>query len=116
MSKETENKNLKICNGGVSDEQIAAWKKQHRKVYSVEVPDPDTGETFVGYFHHPDMETMSLVNKIAKADEVKSSTTLFDKCWLGGDNTMKEDALVRIAATAQLDVIFRRYAGTLKNL
>jgi len=113
MDKDT---NRTIRNGGVSGEQIAAWKAQHRKVYSVEVPDPDTGEVFVGYFHHPDMEAMSLVNKIAKADEVKSSTVLFDRCWLGGDGTMKDDALVRIAATAQLDVIFRRYAGTLKNL
>ncbi len=112
MAKET----TRLCNGGVSDEMIATWKTQHRKVYAVEVPDPDTGEVFVGYFHHPDMETMSLVNKIAKTDEIKSSTTLFDRCWLGGDTTLKTDTMVRIAATAQLDVIFRRYAGTLKNL
>ncbi len=111
MNTEPENK---ICNGGVTEEKIAQWKKQHRKVYAVEVPDPDTGETFVGYFRHPDMETMS--NKIAKADEVKSTVVMFDRSWLGGDETMKDDALVRIAATAQVDKIFKRYAGTLKNL
>lgn len=111
-----ENKDFKVCNGGVTDEQVQSWKKQHRKVYAIEVPDRDTKEVFVGYFHHPDMETMSLVNKISKADEIKSATMLFDKCWLGGDDTMKSDALVRIAATGQLDAIFRRYVGTLKNL
>ncbi len=107
---------MEIRNGGVSDEMIRMWKQKYRKVYQVDVPDKDTGEVFVGYFRHPDMETMSLVNKIAKADEVKSTTTLFDSCWLGGDHVMKDDALVRIAATTQIDTIFRRYVGTLKNL
>ncbi len=107
---------MNICNGGITEETIAMWKKQHRKVYAIEVPDPDTDEIFVGYFHHPDMEVMSRVNKLRKTDEVASTTHMFDSCWLGGSEVMKQDALVRIAAIPQLDAIFNRYAGRLKNL
>lgn len=113
---DTESRKLKICNGGVTPEMIAGWKASHRKVYEIGVTDPDTAETFVGYFHHPDMDTMALVNKITKADEVKGTTVLFDKCWLGGDEVIKSDSLVRIAATKQLDGLFNRYAASLKNL
>ncbi len=116
MSKEIGNKEVKVCNGGVSEDAIAIWKKQHRKVYEIAVPDADTGETFVGYFHHPDMETMSLVNKIMKTDEIKSAETLFKRCWLGGDETMKTDAGISIAAIGQLHGIVNRYQGTIKNL
>lgn len=107
-------KSLKICNGGVSDEQVKTWKSEHRKVHVIEVE--DDGDLFVGYFHRPNMETMSAVNKLAKADEVKSTTTMFENCWLGGDPLMKTDTLVRMAAIKQLGVMFDRVVGTLKNV
>lgn len=107
-------KTLIICNGGVSEEQIKAWKTEHRKVHMVEVE--DDGELFVGYFRRPDMETMSAVNRVAKADEVKSSSVMFDNCWLGGDPVLKTDIVVRMAAIRQLSEIFNRVHGELKNL
>lgn len=105
---------LNVFDGGVSAEQIAAWKKEHRKVYAIEVE--DDGELFVGYFHRPGMETLSAVNRLAKTDEVKSTTTMFDNCWLGGDPVMKTDTLVRMAAIRQLGEMFNRVVGTLKNV
>lgn len=105
---------LTVFNGGVGEEQIAAWKKEHRKVHAIEVEDGD--ELYIGYFHRPSMETMSAVNKLAKADEVKSTTTMFDNCWLGGETVMKTDTLVRMAAIKQLGEMFNRVVGTLKNL
>lgn len=105
---------LTVFNGGVGEEQITAWKKEHRKVHAIEVEDGD--ELYIGYFHRPSMETMSAVNKLAKADEVKSTTTMFDNCWLGGEPVMKTDTLVRMAAIKQLGEMFNRVVGTLKNL
>lgn len=107
-------KTLKICNGGVSVEQVKTWKGEHRKVHMIEVE--DDGDLFVGYFHRPSMETMSAVNKLAKADEVKSTTAMFENCWLGGDPVMKTDTLVRMAAIKQLGAMFDRVVGTLKNV
>lgn len=107
-------KTLTICNGGVSEEQIKVWKAEHRKLHKVEVE--DDGDLFVGYFRRPDMGTMSAVNKVAKTDEVKSSSVMFDNCWLGGDPVMKTDTVVRMAAIGRLSEIFNRVHGELKNL
>lgn len=105
---------LNVYNGGVTEEQVKAWKTEHRKVYMIEIE--DDGDLFVGYFHRPSMETMSAVNKLAKTDEVKSSTTMLENCWLGGDPTIKTDTLVRMAAIKQLGEMFSRVVGSLKNL
>lgn len=105
---------LNVHNGGVTEEQVEAWKTEHRKVHAIEVE--DDGDLFVGYFHRPSMETMSATNKLAKNDEVKSTTTMLENCWLGGDPTIKTDTLVRMAAIKQLGEMFARVVGTLKNL
>lgn len=112
--KTGETRTLAVFNGGVSDEQIAAWKKEHRKVHAVEVE--DDGELFVGYFHRPSMETLSAVNKLSKTDEIKSSAAMLDNCWLGGDPVIKTDTMVRMAAIKQLGEMFNQAVGTLKNL
>jgi hypothetical protein len=104
---------LDVRDGGVTEEQIKAWKGEYRKVHVIEVE--DDGELFVGYFRRPNMETMAAVNKLAKTDEVKSSATLFDNCWLGGDPLVKSDTIVRVAAIGQLAEMFNRVIGTLKN-
>lgn len=113
---EKEKKDFAVRNGGVSEEMINAWKAKHRKVFAVEVVDDDTKEVFVGYFAHPDKETLSLVNKIAKADEIKSAETMFNRCWLGGDELLKTDPAMNLSATGQLQGIFTSYSATLKNL
>ncbi len=105
---------LNICNGGVTEEQINSWKKEHRKVFSIEIE--DDGELFIGYFHRPSMETMSAVTKLAKTDDVKSTTVMFDNCWLGGDSVMKTDMVVKMAAIKELGEMFSAAVGTLKNL
>lgn len=107
-------KELAVFNGGVNEEQIASWKKEHRKIYAIEINDAE--ELYVGYFRRPGMETMSAVNKLAKTDEMKSAMTLFDNCWLGGDSVIKTDTLVKMAAIKQLGVMFNQVTSTLKNL
>lgn len=62
------------------------------------------------------METMSAVNQLTKKDEVKSTSVMFENCWLGGDPVMKTDTLVRMAAIKQLGAMFDRVVGTLKNV
>ena len=76
----------------------------------------DDGDLFVGYFRRPSMETMSAVNQLTKKDEVKSTSDMFENCWLGGDPVMKTDTLVRMAAIKQLGAMFDRVVGTLKNV
>lgn len=56
------------------------------------------------------------VNQLTKKDEVKSTSVMFENCWLGGDPVMKTDTLVRMAAIKQLGAMFDRVVGTLKNV
>ena len=101
-------------NGEVTDAQIQFWKQKHGKIMEVCVEDEDT--IYVGYFHRPNMETMSAANKLAKNDEIKGSMVVFDNCWLGGDSIMKDDAIIKMSALGQLGQIFNRCTASLKNL
>ena len=101
-------------NGGVTEEQIRAWKAQHGKIACIEVV--DDGDVHVGYFHRPRIETMAAVTKIAKTDELKSSETMFDNCWLGGSLAMRNDAVLFLEATKQLGVMLSSCRSSLKNL
>lgn len=112
--KTGETRTLRVFNGGVSEEQVNVWKNEYRKVYAIEVEDED--ELYIGYFRRPNLETLSAVNKIAKTDEIKSTTIMFENCWLGGEPVIKTDTLVRMAAIKQLGEMFNRVMGTLKNL
>lgn len=111
-----ENKELKVNNGGVSPQQIEGWKNRHRRVYEVEVKDPETNEVFKGYFKRPDMKTLEASNALNKQNEVKASLVLFDNCWLGGAPELKEDALYQMEAIAAMSGIFSKCVHSLKNL
>lgn len=103
-----------LLDGGVTPEQIAAWKAENRKVHAIEVKDGD--ELIVGYFRRPGMETISAVSALSKTDETKGSMVMFDNCWLGGDPVMKSDMLVKMAAIRQLGELFGSVTGSLKNV
>lgn len=103
-----------IIDGGVTAEQTAQWKQKHGKVVRIEINDGD--DCHVGYFHRPNLETMSAVAKIAKTDELKSSEVIFDNCWLGGSPAIRHDAVLFIEATKQLGAMLNSCRSTLKNL
>lgn len=98
---------------GVSEEMLAVWKNRYRKVSSVTVV--DGGECYTGFFHRPDMNTISAVTRTSQADEVKAANVLFDNCWLGGDAMMQEDAVIRMAAIGKLQELMNVSLVTLKN-
>ncbi len=100
--------------GGVTEEQIKAWKGKHGKVVRIDVV--DDGELHVGYFHRPRLETMSAITKLAKSDELKSSEVMFDNCWLGGSPAMRTDAVLFLEATKQLGAMLNSCRSSLKNL
>lgn len=100
--------------GGVTAEQINAWKSKHGKVVRIDVV--DDGDLHVGYFHRPRLETMSAVTKMAKTDELKSSEVMFDNCWLGGSAAMRHDALLFLETTKQLGAMLSSLRSSIKNL
>lgn len=100
--------------GNVTEEQIRAWKAKHGKVIRIDVVDGE--DLHIGYFHRPTLATMSAVTKMAKTDELKSSEVIFDNCWLGGSNVMRNDAVLFIETTKQLGKMLNSCRSSLKNL
>jgi hypothetical protein len=90
------------------------WKNKHRRVFTVIIK--DAGEIFTGYFRRPNMEELSATSKLTKVDEVKAANIMFDGCFLGGDEIIKEDATLRMAAISQLSVINKIDEVKTKNL
>lgn len=103
-----------ILNGGLTDEQVAAFKQQHRKSFAIEVQDGE--EVHIGYFKRPTFETIKAVTKVAKTDEVKAGEIMFDNCWLGGSEELRRDALLFMAVQTQLGHVLNGFKGLIKNL
>lgn len=115
MSKDsTAAQAVNTFDGGIDKATTDKWKAQHRKVTRIEVQDGD--EVHVGYFKRPNMETMTAVNKLAKTDEMKSAQVLFDGCWLGGSEALRQDAVLFTACMGQLNKVFVAVSASLKNL
>lgn len=113
-NEETKRPQGKTFDGGVSEEQVNKWKAVHKRVIRIDVADGN--DLHVAYFKRPSLETMSAVTKVTKNDEVKGAAVLYDNCFLGGDSEMREDALLFMAASAQLGKMFNACLGTLKNV
>lgn len=111
---ETANQTPKILNGGLTEEQVAVFKKQHRKSFAVEVQDGD--EVHIGYFKRPTFDTIKAVTKVAKTDEVEAGKVMFDNCWLGGSEELRKDAILFMAVQKQLGQVLNSCMGSLKNL
>lgn len=103
-----------VHNGGITAEQIELWRAKHRKVYQIDVD--DDGEVFTAYFRRPDNETLAATTSLAQRDPYKAMSVLFENCWLGGDPLIKDDAVLRMAATQKLDGLVASVVANLKNL
>lgn len=114
MKKEEKKVTGKTYDGGVADEKIQSWKNVHRRVVRIDIVDGE--DLHVVYFKRPSIETMSAVTKISKTDEVKGSTTLYDNCFLGGSEEVRNDAILFAAAAKHLGELFNSCVSSLKNL
>lgn len=109
--QETEKK---INNGGITDEQIQMWKNKHRKISVIEIEDGD--ETHACYVRRPDMDTFAAVSKLGKTDEIKAANALFENCWLGGSQMLRDDAVLKMAVIGQLNKVMDVARAEIKNL
>ena len=110
----TSNETPRVINGALTESQVAAFKEKHRKSFAVEVRDGD--EVHVGYFKRPDFDTIKAVTKLAKVDEVEAGRIMFEKCWLGGSEELRKDAVLFMAVQVHLGKVLNGCMGSLKNL
>lgn len=100
--------------GGITPEQVAAFKTKHRKAFRIDIVDGE--DMHVGYFKRPDFDTIKAVTKVSKVDEVEAGKIMFDKCWLGGSEELRTDAILFMAVQKQLGQVLNSCMGSLKNL
>jgi hypothetical protein len=98
----------------ISQEKLVELKKQHRIVVCVEVE--DEGEVFSCYLKRPTAETLSIVNKLSKTDEVKAAEILVRQCWIEGDSLIKEDGILMLSVAAEFGQTNKAKATILKNV
>jgi hypothetical protein len=100
--------------GKVDKETVERLRKQHRVVVPIEVE--DGGEVFSCYLKRPTVETLTIVSKLAKSDEVKAVSTLIGQCWLEGDSVIRDDAVLLLAVGGKFSEANQARASIVKNL
>lgn len=98
-----------------SAENIEMWKKVHGGVRCITVMDDDY-KVYEGYFHRPNLDLIRAVTAQSKNSEVDAAQTLFNGCWLGGDEAIKNDAVLFMAAVGELNKLMLVRATNIKNL
>lgn len=98
-----------------SVENIELWKKLHSSVKCIMVMDDDH-VVYEGYFHRPNLDLIRAVTAQSKKSEVDAAQTLFNGCWLGGDEAIKNDSVLFLAAVGELDKLMLVRATNIKNL
>ncbi len=114
MSEEKNKETAQTFDGGVTEQQVEAWKREHRKVYRIDVVDGE--ETHVGYFKRPDFPTVKATTKLVKTDEVESGKVMFKNCFLGGSEWLEQDTVLFMAVQKQLGTLLNSCMGSIKNL
>lgn len=114
MNENKEAVQARTFDGGVTLEQVEAWKNKYRKVSRVDIV--DEGETHIGYFKRPDFATIKAITKVSKTDEVEAGRIMFNNCWLGGSEELGKDAVLFMKVQVQLGKMINSCMGSIKNL
>jgi len=100
----------------VTEAQIKQWKDRHEDVFQVDVPLDDKGNVGVGYFKKPTLQIMGPVQKFMESAPLKALTILFNGCWLGGDDELKDSEEAQISASKQIVALFKVREAKIKKL
>jgi len=83
-------------NKEITQEQIDAWKKQHGDIYAIKVD----GKT--AYLKKPDRKTLSFASVAGQKDPMKFNEIILENCFIGGDEEIKKDDSLFLAASAKI--------------
>jgi len=89
--------------------QIAAWKKEHGAVFSISIEDKTC------YVRKPTRQILSAAFT-QQGDPIKMGEFLLNNCWLGGDEEIREDDAMFLAAVAKLNTLVEIKEAELKKL
>lgn len=85
-------------------DQVSAWKKQGKDPFMVTVKDA-SGNVHAAVFKKPGRKELSLAMHSGKDNPMKFNDSLFTNCWLEGDEIIKTDDDLYLAACGQLSTM-----------
>ena len=94
----------------ITNEQIQEWKKQYNDIYVLNIEDKKA------YLRMPDRKTLSYASTLATKDPLKFNEVVLNNCWLGGDEEIKTDDALFLAASSKLPALIQIKDATLEKL
>ena len=94
----------------ITKEQIQEWKKQYKDIFVISVEDKKA------YLRKPDRNTLSYASTLATKDPLKFNEVVLNNCWLGGDEEIKTDDALFLAASSKLPDLIQIKEATLEKL
>lgn len=112
MSNQPTNQKL---DGGVTQAEIDKWKKSHGTVNQIDIL--YDGHTYTCYLKKPDRNTVSFAMSKESADRIlESGEIILENCWLGGDESIKENDDIWMAAAMRARTTFDLPEASVKKL
>lgn len=91
--------------GKATDEQIAAWKREHKEIHELAVKVSENEEVYA-YIKKPDRNIIARALSLYHRDQVlQSGEFIRDNCWIGGDPRTKQDEDISISVALQCNQI-----------
>lgn len=99
----------------VTEERVAELKAKHGKIYQLDIEDEDGGK-FTALIKGVDRKTLSAASVLGAKDPVKFNEVALNNAWLEGDEEIKTNDQLFLAASAQLATIVQTAKGELRKL
>jgi hypothetical protein len=93
-----------------SAEQVEQWKKQHGKVYLIEVDGRSC------YLRQPNRKDLAAATASGKKDPLKFNDSILVNCWLAGDEEIRTNDELFLGASQVLDEVLEFKTATIKKL
>ena len=94
----------------VTKEQIQEWKQKYGDVYVLNI------EGKKAYLRTPDRQTLSYASTLATKDPLKFNEVVLNNCWRGGEEEIKTDDALFLAASSKLPDLIQIKEATLEKL
>ena len=90
--------------GAVNETKIAELKQQHGDIFAVKVRDTE-GDIHVAYLRKPKRRDLSAASVAGSKDPLKFNETIMRQCWIAGDETIRTDDYLFLAASGVISDI-----------
>ncbi|MBI1228217.1 MAG: hypothetical protein GC192_23490 [Bacteroidetes bacterium] len=102
--------------GEPTAEQVKAWKKEHGDIVRICV-NVKEGEQSVGYLKSPGRDVSARAMSMFTQQKVlETGEFIIQNCWLGGDERIKNDEKISMAAAVEANRLIEFLEATLEKL